>query len=454
MDPGHPDIDDPIDPKAECLGDERSFLRDGQIRRTGRDDRDPFVRISGGGSDHDQIGLRVVHGLGYLLPNGSCLRLGRSRQQDGLHVGANESSSHGDDLRGRLPRPVDDLRLPRSRFAPDVGLDVVPVENRHVVEPRRRLVRRQLPGCDTPEHLADAMEVQGPNRSGSVVSPSYARSVGLDLRSTRQKFTRLRLILTDIPDAVVAFSGGVDSSLLAVAARDAIGDAVTAVIADSPSIPRRALTEAIEFAGRHDIRLEVVRTNEMEDPRYRRNGADRCAFCKEALTDAVLSHPVFRDRTLLLGVNVDDLGDHRPGQRAARRRGARFPLAEAGLEKGEVRALAREMDLDTWDKPAAACLASRLAYGVPVSEEALKRIEQAEESLRLLGLAGDVRVRDQGQDLARIEVGSDRFDHVMTHRIEIVDAMRAAGFLYVTLDLEGFRSGSHNLVISLERRST
>ena len=278
--------------------------------------------------------------------------------------------------------------------------------------------------------------------------------MGLDPRSTRQKFTHLRLILTDIPDAVVAFSGGVDSSLLAVAARESIGDAVTAVIADSPSIPRRELTEAIEFAGRHDIRLEVVRTNEMEDPRYRRNGSDRCAFCKEALTDAVLTHPVFRDRTLLLGVNVDDLGDHRPGQRAAKRRGARFPLAEAGLGKAEVRALAREMDLETWNKPAAACLASRLAYGVPVSEEALRRIEQAEESLGRLGLAGDVRVRDQGQDLARIEVRSERFDDVMARREDIVDAMHDAGFLYVTLDLEGFRSGSHNLVISLKRPGT
>jgi pyridinium-3,5-biscarboxylic acid mononucleotide sulfurtransferase len=296
------------------------------------------------------------------------------------------------------------------------------------------------------------MEVQGPNRSGSDMRPSYTRSVGT-VSLARQKLAGLRLILTDIPDAVVGYSGGVDSSFLAVAARDVIGDGVTAVIADSPSLPRRELSEAIEFARRHDIRLEVVHTNEMEDPRYRRNGADRCAFCKDALTDAVLSHPVFRDRTLLLGVNVDDLGDHRPGQRAAKRRGARFPLAEAGLEKAEVRVLAREMDLETWDKPAAACLASRLAYGVPVSAEALKRIEQAEESLRLLGLAGDVRVRDQGQDLARIEVGSDRFDHVMAHRVEIVDAMRAAGFRYVTLDLEGFRSGSHNLVI-LERRST
>jgi pyridinium-3,5-biscarboxylic acid mononucleotide sulfurtransferase len=272
--------------------------------------------------------------------------------------------------------------------------------------------------------------------------------------SARKKLGRLRLILSDIPDAVVGYSGGVDSSLLAVVARDAIGDALTAVIADSPSLPRRELSDAVGFARRHDIRLQVVRTNEMEDPRYRRNGADRCAFCKEALTEAVLSHPAFREGTLLLGVNVDDLGDHRPGQRAAQRRGARFPLAEAGLEKAEVRALARELNLDTWDKPAAACLASRLAYGVPVSEQALNRIEQAEEALRLLGLAGDVRVRDQGQDLARIEVGADRFEHVMTHRVEIVDAVREAGFRYVTLDLEGFRSGSHNLVISLERRKT
>lgn len=276
----------------------------------------------------------------------------------------------------------------------------------------------------------------------------------VNLGEARKKLGRLRLILTDIPDAVVGYSGGVDSSFLAVVARDAIGDALTAVLADSPSLPRRELSDAVEFARRHDIPLEVVRTNEMEDARYRRNGADRCAFCKEALTDAVLSQPAFRDGTLLLGVNVDDLGDHRPGQRAAQRRGARFPLAEAGLQKAEVRALARELNLETWDKAAAACLASRLAYGVPVSEQALGRIERAEGSLRLLGLAGDVRVRDQGQDLARIEVGPDRFDHVMAHRVEIVDAMREAGFRYVTLDLEGFRSGSHNLTLSLKPPGT
>jgi uncharacterized protein len=278
--------------------------------------------------------------------------------------------------------------------------------------------------------------------------------VGVDLGSARQKFTRLRPILTAIPDAVIGFSGGVDSSLLAVAARDAIGDALSAVIADSPSLPRRELRAAIGFARRHEIRLEIVRTNEMADPRYRRNGADRCAFCKEALTDAVLSHPAFLDRTLLLGVNLDDLGDHRPGQLAARRRGARFPLAEAGLGKGEVRALARDLNLETSDKPAAACLASRLAYGVPVSKEALGRIEEAEESLGLLGFAGDIRVRDQGRDLARIEVRPERFLDVMARRAEIVDALHEAGFLYVTLDLEGFRSGSQNLVLSLKRPGT
>lgn len=274
--------------------------------------------------------------------------------------------------------------------------------------------------------------------------------VAAGMGSIGQKHARLRSILTEIPDAVVGFSGGVDSSFLAVAARDAIGEALGAVIADSPSLPRRELNAAIEFARRHDIPLEVVRTEEMADPRYRRNGADRCAFCKEALTDAVLTHPAFRDRTLLLGVNVDDLGDHRPGQRAARRRGARFPLAEAGLDKAEVRALARELDLETWDKPAAACLASRVSYGVPVSEDALRRIERAEESLRLLGFEGDVRVRDQGGELARIEVSADRFEDLIARRREIVDAMHDAGFLYVTLDLEGFRSGSQNLVISLK----
>ena len=249
----------------------------------------------------------------------------------------------------------------------------------------------------------------------------------------------------------MAFSGGVDSSLLAVITREVHGEAARAVIADSPSLPRDELAAAIRFCESHDLSLRVVRTTELEDPRYRSNGSDRCAFCKEALLEAVVSDPSLGSRTILLGVNLDDLDDHRPGQRAARDRGARFPLVEARLGKHEVRALARELGLETWDKPAAACLASRLAYGVAVSDEALRRIERAEVALRSLGFAGDVRVRDQGADLARIEVPTDRFDDLIARRQGIVEAMRDSGFRYITLDLEGFRSGSHNLTISLEQ---
>ncbi len=278
--------------------------------------------------------------------------------------------------------------------------------------------------------------------------------MALDLRAARHKIAGLRRIVSGIPDPAVAFSGGVDSSLLAVVARDVHGDDMRAVIADSPSLPRHELAAAIRFADAQNLPLRVVRTAELEDPRYRSNGSDRCAFCKEALLEAVMSDPLLSSRTILLGVNVDDLADHRPGQRAARDRGARFPLVEARLGKHEVRALARDLHLETWDKPAAACLASRLAYGVPVSEEALRRIEQAEASLRVLGFSGDVRVRDQGSGLARIEVPPERFEDLVARRREVVQAMREAGFRYVTLDLEGFRSGSHNLTISVDELRT
>lgn len=272
-----------------------------------------------------------------------------------------------------------------------------------------------------------------------------------NLVDARRKLGELRSILGRIQDPVVGFSGGVDSSLLAIVARQEVGDGLRAVIADSPSLPRRELDAAVALARRHDVPLEVVATDELHDARYRANGADRCAYCKEALVEAVVSHPGLRGRTLLLGVNVDDLGDHRPGQGAAKRRGARFPLVEAGLGKHEVRSLARELDIETWDKPAAACLASRLAYGVAVTADALARIERTEEALRALGFAGDVRVRDQGGDLARIEVPADRLAELVDRRGEVVDALHDAGFRYVTLDLEGFRSGSQNLVITLGR---
>jgi pyridinium-3,5-biscarboxylic acid mononucleotide sulfurtransferase len=275
--------------------------------------------------------------------------------------------------------------------------------------------------------------------------------VSVEVVTARRKLDELRGIVGVIPDPVVGFSGGVDSSLLAVVARQEVGERLRAVIADSPSLPRRELDAAIALAGRHDIPLEVVATDELQDARYRANGSDRCAYCKEALVEAVVAHPDLEGRTLLLGVNVDDLGDHRPGQGAAKRRGARFPLVEAGLGKHEVRSLARELEIESWDKPAAACLASRLAYGVEVTADALARIERAEEALRELDFAGDVRVRDQGGDLARIEVPADRLEELVERRSEVVEALRGAGFRYVTLDLEGFRSGSQNLVIRLGR---
>jgi uncharacterized protein len=275
--------------------------------------------------------------------------------------------------------------------------------------------------------------------------------VATSLGDPRSKLRELRTILHTIADPVVAFSGGVDSSFLALVARQEVGERLRAVIADSPSLPRRELSDAVGLARKHDIALEVVATDELHDDRYRANGSDRCASCKEALVDAVVAHPSLQRGTLLLGVNLDDLGDHRPGQAAAARRGARFPLVEAGLGKHEVRTLARELDLETWDKPAAACLASRLAYGVLVTAAALRRIERAEDALRDLGFSGDVRVRDQGGDLARIEVPADRLPELVRQREDVVRTLHAAGFRYVTLDLEGFRSGSQNLVLSIGR---
>lgn len=282
----------------------------------------------------------------------------------------------------------------------------------------------------------------------------YTSPVDVDAGAAREKLGRLRDLLADLSEVVVGYSGGADSSFLALVAHGVLGPRVVAAIADSPSLPRRELREAIELARKHGIRVEIVRTAELNDPSYRRNSFDRCARCKDALADAVFSAPALAGRTLLLGVNVDDLKDHRPGQEAARRRGARFPLVEAGLSKDEVRLLSRELGLETWDKPAAACTASRVAYGVPVTIEALSRVERAEERLRDLGLWGDVRVRDQGGDLARIEVPVERIDEAIAMRAAVVDAVRGAGFSYVTLDLEGFRSGSQNLVMNEPSRAT
>ena len=253
----------------------------------------------------------------------------------------------------------------------------------------------------------------------------------------------LREALRRLGRVVVAFSGGADSSLLAKVAQDTLGrDAVLCVTALSPSLAGAEEADCRALAGEWDLRWLGVPTSEMEDAAYVANGPDRCARCKTALMDAVGPLAAAEDATVVLGVNVSDLGDHRPGQAAAAAAGAAFPLVDAGFTKDDIRRWSRQLGLRTWDKPAAACLASRLPYGTPVTLGRLAAVEAAESALRALGF-GQLRVRHHG-DAARLEVEPDALDAVVARRSEVVEAVRAAGFRFVALDLEGFRSGSLN----------
>lgn len=253
----------------------------------------------------------------------------------------------------------------------------------------------------------------------------------------------LRGVLAGFERVVVAFSGGADSGLLAYVATEVLGpercEAVTAV---SPSLAVAEHDDCRRLAAEWGLRWRPVPTAELDDPRYVANGRDRCYWCKSALLDAL--EPLPPGTTVLLGVNLDDLADHRPGQGAAAERGARFPLVEAGLAKADVRACSRLLGLRTWDKPAAPCLASRLPYGTPVTVGRLSRVERAESALRRLGLA-ELRVRHHG-DTARLEVPLASFPLVVERRADVVRAVLAAGYARCTLDLEGLRSGSFDSV--------
>lgn len=269
-----------------------------------------------------------------------------------------------------------------------------------------------------------------------------------------EKFEQLRALFREMEQALIAYSGGVDSTLVAKIAYDALGDRALAVTAVSPSLLPEELEDAKIQAATIGIPHKIVQTHEMENPNYTSNPVNRCYFCKSELHDTLkplaleLGYPYVVD-----GVNADDLHDYRPGIQAAKERGARSPLAEVGVTKVEVRQLSQQLGLPWWEKPAQPCLSSRFPYGEEITVAKLQRVGRAEIFLRKLGWQ-NLRVRSQG-DIARIELPAEQIkEFVLTNDLQkVVSAFQDFGFIYVTLDLEGYRSGKLNQVLNREALS-
>lgn len=271
------------------------------------------------------------------------------------------------------------------------------------------------------------------------------------LPGTHAKLQALEAQLRQLGNVMVAYSGGVDSAFLAATAHRVLGNCMLAVLADSPSLARRDMEQAGVFAKSIDMPLRVILTEELDKPEYQRNDANRCFHCKTELFDGMKALGAeLGYKNIAYGMNADDTRDFRPGQRAAQEHEVLAPLADAGLTKVEVRALAKAAGYPLWDRPAAPCLSSRVEYGRTVTREVLSQVEQAEESMRQLGFR-EFRVRHHGE-LARVEIARAEMPKALSMETldAITAALRGAGFQYITLDCAGFRSGSLNAVLPAE----